>query len=127
MEVGIDGRRGSGPELLWETVVLFEDGAVVAVEAEDRGAASVFFTLENIEETMAYEELSFSSSSEKGLNDVRLVTSSSLELLRDLVETVLAYGGFGEIGVGDSIEEDPGIKGRELRVQHEGHSKWTLS
>ena len=98
-----------------------EDGAAEAADPEDKGAASVFFTLENIEETMAYDEFSFSSSSEKGLNVVRLVTSSSLELLRDLVETVLACGGFGEIDFGESMEDVPDIKNRELRAQHEGH------
>ncbi len=50
----------------------------------------MFLTFENKEETRAYEDWSCSSSSEKGLNDVRLVTSSTiLVLLRDLDEEAL--------------------------------------
>lgn len=53
--------------------------------AEESGADSVFFIRENSDVTNVYEDWSFSSSSENGLNDVKLVTSStSLELLRDL-------------------------------------------
>lgn len=40
--------------------------------------AKVFLTRESREVTRAYEDWSFSSSSEKGLNEVRPVASSSL-------------------------------------------------
>jgi hypothetical protein len=50
----------------------------------DKGAARLFFIRENSDVTSVYEDWSFSSSSEKGLKDVKLVTSSSLVLLRDL-------------------------------------------
>lgn len=102
LEVGIEGRRGSGAELWKELFVVFEDGAVTEVVAEARGAANVFFTLENREETIAYEDWSFSSSSAKGLVDVREVTSSNFELLRDLVDAVLPRDGWG-VTFGDSI------------------------
>lgn len=102
LEVGIGGRRGSWAELCREPFVVLEDGAITEVVAEARGAANVFFTLENKEETIAYEDWSFSSSSAKGLVDVREVTSSNFELLRDLVEAVLPRDGWG-VTFGDSI------------------------
>ena len=55
-------------------------------------------TLESSEDMMAYDDWSFSSSSEKGLKDVRLVTSSSFELLRDLDEAALPMYGLGDNG-----------------------------
>ena len=91
-DAGMEGRRGSWLKLCCEPFVVFADGPITEVVAEAKGAASVFFTFERSEETIAYEDWSFSSSSAKGLVDVRLVTSSSLELLRDLVEAVLPSG-----------------------------------
>lgn len=111
VDVGIEGRRGSGPALVCELLALLEDGAVVGAVAEDNGAARVFFTFEKIEETMAYDEWSFSSSSEKGLKDVRLATSSSFELLRDRVlGAALASDGLSGVDFGESIVQDPVIK-----------------
>ena len=74
-----DGRLCSVPlDAGWPTGV----GAGVA---EVNGAAKLFFMREKREETSAYEELSCSSSSAKGLNEVRQATSSSaLVLLRAL-------------------------------------------
>ena len=46
------------------------------VTADDRGAERVFFMRENIEVTKVYEDWSFSSSSENGLNEVKEVASS---------------------------------------------------
>ena len=61
--------------------------------AEDNGAASVLLTLDMREDMRAYDDWSFSSSSEKGLNDVRLAMSSALVLLRDLVDGPLPVCG----------------------------------
>ncbi len=68
--------------------------------AEESGADNVFFIRENSDVTKVYEDWSFSSSSENGLNDVKLVTSStSLELLRDL-----------EVGLNDpNTGDDPWV------------------
>jgi hypothetical protein len=55
--------------------------------ADDSGEDRVFFIREKMEVTRVYEDWSFSSSSEKGLKEVRpgLVRSSaSFVLLRDL-------------------------------------------
>lgn len=93
LEVGIAGRRGSWAELCRDPFVVLEDGAITEVVAEARGAANVFFTLDSKEDTIAYEDWSFSSSSAKGLVDVSEVTSSNFELLRDLVEAVLPWDG----------------------------------
>jgi hypothetical protein len=50
----------------------------------DKGAARLFFIRENREVTSVYEDWSFSSSSEKGLKEVKLARSSSfVVLLRD--------------------------------------------
>lgn len=93
LENWIDGLRASTLEVPW-IVLAFSGGcAVVAVAADANGATNVLFTLENSEETKAYEDWSCSSSSENGLNDVRLVTSSSLLLLRDLEDCALPNGG----------------------------------
>ena len=54
--------------------------------------------MENRDDTIAYDDWSFSSSSEKGLTEVRLVTSSSFELLRDLDEAALPMCGLGDNG-----------------------------
>ena len=60
-------------------------GDAAAATADERGAERVFFMRENIDVTRVYEDWSFSSSSAKGLKEVRLVISSvSLELLLDL-------------------------------------------
>ena len=57
----------------------------VVPTADDRGADRVFFILEKMEVTKVYDDWSFSSSSENGLKEVRLVTSSAnLGLLLDL-------------------------------------------
>ena len=56
LEDGMDGRRGSGPEVLWGPLTVIEDGTMTEVVAEARGAANVFFTFENIEDTIAYED-----------------------------------------------------------------------
>lgn len=74
-------------------------GAVV----EDNGADNVFLTLEKMEDTSAYDDWSFSSSSENGLNEVRLVISSSLLLLRDLEEEPLPRLGLEDISVSMSV------------------------
>lgn len=56
-----------------------------AGDAATRGVAKLLFMREKRDVTSAYEDWSFSSSSENGLNDVKLVTSSpTLVLLRDL-------------------------------------------
>jgi hypothetical protein len=69
-----------------------------AATAEDMGAAKVFFIRENIDVTMVYEDWSFSSSSEKGLKEVKLVTSSAnFVLLRDLDDRPLNVGSTGEV------------------------------
>ena len=54
----------------------------VVPTAEDSGADRVLFIREKMEVTIVYDDWSFSSSSENGLKEVRLVTSS--ELLLDL-------------------------------------------
>lgn len=115
LEAGMVGLLSSGPVPCCGAAALFEEGAGVEEVAEVKGAAKVFFTLEKIEETMAYEELSCSSSSANGLYEVRLVTSSSFELLRDLVEAVLPSGGLGVKDFGESIITGPVIISRELR------------
>ena len=57
----------------------------VVPTADDSGADKLFFIRENMEVTRVYDDWSFSSSSENGLKEVRLVTSSaSLGLLLDL-------------------------------------------
>ena len=70
-----------------------------AIAAEDSGAAKEFFTRENNDDTRVYED-SCSSSSEKGLKLVKLVTSSTIlvELLLDLRGPVLPEGTVGEVG-----------------------------
>ena len=69
-----------------------------------RGVAKLLFMRESRDVTSAYEDWSFSSSSENGLNDVRLVTSSAtLVLLRDLPGTTLWVLCTGERNSGDSI------------------------
>ena len=66
--------------------VVDPDAAATAV---DSGAANELRTLEKSEDTSVYDD-SCSSSSEKGLKEVRLVTSSTiLVLLRDLEEGAL--------------------------------------
>jgi hypothetical protein len=67
----------------------------------DKGAARLFFTRENRDDTSVYEDWSFSSSSEKGLKDVKLVTSSSLVLLRDLPDNEEVEGPLIELGTGE--------------------------
>ena len=70
-----------------------------AATADDSGAARLFFMRENKDVTSVYEDWSFSSSSEKGLKEVKLVTSStSLVLLRDLEDGTLGLnaGNAGE-------------------------------
>lgn len=71
---------------------------VAADTADDRGAAREFLTRENSELTSVYDDWSCSSSSEKGLKLVRLVTSSTrrVELLLDFSALPLAT--FGEVG-----------------------------
>jgi hypothetical protein len=65
-----------------------------AATAEERGAR-VFFTLEKMDVTRAYED--WSSSSVKGLKDVRLVISSaSFVSLRDLEVVALKLAATGE-------------------------------
>lgn len=101
IEWGIDGRLCSTVVMAGVVLCVVVGGVkvVVAVVADaDRGPDRLFFTLENSEVTIAYEDWSFSSSSAKGLKDVRLVTSSSFELLRDLEDAALPNGGFGDIG-----------------------------
>lgn len=110
LDVGMEGRRGSGPKLPCEPFAIFEDGAITEVVADAKGAANVFFTFESIEDTIAYDDWSFSSSSAKGLVDVRLVTSSNFELLRDLVEAVLLGIGRGVIDFGESIARGSVVK-----------------
>ena len=51
-------------------------GDAAAATADERGAERVFFMRENIDVTRVYEDWSFSSSSAKGLKEVRLVISS---------------------------------------------------
>jgi len=64
------------------------------------GADSEFLTLEIREVTSAYEEVSFSSSSENGLNDVRLVTSSlTLALPQDRDDWPLRDPSAGDVAV----------------------------
>lgn len=74
-----------------------EDAADAAATAEVRGAANEFLTREKSDDTRVYED-SCSSSSEKGLKLVRLVTSSTT-----LVELLLDFRGppFAEVTVGD--------------------------
>lgn len=70
-----------------------------AATAEDKGADRLFRTLEKREVTRVYEDWSFSSSSAKGLNEVKLVTSStslSLVLFLELAESPLVLSGTGE-------------------------------
>ena len=88
--------------------------------ADDRGAESVFLTLENKEDTRAYEDWSCSSSSEKGLKDVRLVTSSTIfVLLRDLDEGAL-WAGLVER---ESVEESMVVSGRGGSWESSGHEE----
>ena len=56
---------------------MLDDGWILDVvpTAEDSGADRVFFILEKMEVTRVYDDWSFSSSSEKGLKEVRLITS----------------------------------------------------
>lgn len=85
-----DGRRCSGA--VFPAEVLGWAG-VVDDPADVKGADRVFLTFENSDDTRAYEDWSCSSSSENGLKDVRLVTSSTnLVLLRDLEEGALPGG-----------------------------------
>lgn len=71
-----DGRRALDAldvgALVLLVVVALEGVAVVL----DKGAANVFFIREKRDVTMVYEDWSCSSSSEKGLKEVRLVISS---------------------------------------------------
>ena len=82
------------------------EGTAGVVDA--RGADNVFFILENMEVTRVYEDLSLSSSSENGLNEVRLATSSdSFALLWDLASdgwTVLP-GCTGELDMTDNDKD----------------------
>ena len=72
-------------------------GEVVTV---DRGTTNASLTLVNKEATRAYDDWSFSSSSENGLKEVKLATSSSLLLLRDLEEDECCPLGCAGIGMG---------------------------
>ena len=76
-------------------LALSDTGAVVAAAAEARGTENVFLTFEKREETKAYDDWSCSSSSENGLKDVKLMTSSNLLLLRDLEDAARPDGGSG--------------------------------
>ena len=106
-EWGIDGRLASMLVITGARAWLVSGGLRVvptaAAAAAESGAEKVFLTLESRDETIAYEDWSFSSSSSNGLKEVRLVTSSSFELLRDLDDAALPNGGCGDIGCGDSI------------------------
>jgi len=83
------------PVVLEAVFVEFPDAAATA---DDIGAAKVFFIREKMEVTMVYEDWSFSSSSENGLKEVKLITSSaSLVLLRDLEDRPLKVGSTGEV------------------------------
>lgn len=68
----------------------------------------MFLTLENREVTRAYEDWSFSSSSENGLKDVRLGTSSTLLLLRDRDDAALPRLGLGETRLSIAADERVG-------------------
>jgi len=92
--IELEGRRRSTTGLLEGPTGLTAGAPDAAETAEERGAVNVLFTFEIREDTSAYDDRSFSSSSEKGLNDVKLVTSpASLVLLRDLDEGPLSVPG----------------------------------
>lgn len=80
-----------------------------AAATDASGADKVFFILEKMEVT---KDWSFSSSSEKGLKEVKLVRSSvvSFVLLLDLVDWVLKVPRTGEETCGDSIMTAPDDK-----------------
>lgn len=84
------------------------DGAAEAgggAEAAASGVAKLLFMREKRDVTRAYEDWSFSSSSENGLNEVRLVTSSeTLVLLRDLPGCTLCVLWTGEVSSDESID-----------------------
>jgi hypothetical protein len=97
------GRLGSAAALFALEVVLAVT-ADATETAEDRGAVRVFFIREKRAVTRVYDDWSFSSSSEKGLKEVKLVTSSTiLVLLRDLDECPANGLGTGEDSGGSSM------------------------
>jgi hypothetical protein len=103
-----EGRLGSftvplgcvGAPVLLTTAVATPAAPAPADATADKGAARLFFIRENKEVTKVYEDKSFSSSSEKGLNEVRHATS--LNFVGLLLET---DEGVMELCMGgDSIE-----------------------
>ena len=92
LENCIDGLRGSTVDVPCMVRAFSTGSTDAAAVADANGEANVFLTLEKSDETNAYEDWSCSSSSENGLNDVRLVTSSNLLLLRDREDAALPNG-----------------------------------
>ena len=86
------------------TIPFEVDEPEAAATAVESGAAKEFLTREKSEETSVYDD-SCSSSSEKGLKLVRLVTSSTtlVELLLDLTGPRFGVVGEVELVCGDSI------------------------